>query len=104
MAPRTFRSLEISDARFERDHLRYVTVETPSLAGRGDILFFVPPGVSQAGTPLAILLHGSYGSHWAWAFQGGVHITALLMMERGEIPPMVLAMPSDGLRASTTAY
>jgi S-formylglutathione hydrolase FrmB len=54
--------------------------------------------------PLVILLHGVYGSHWAWALKGRVHHTARRLIEAGEIPPMALAMPSDGLRGDGTAY
>jgi S-formylglutathione hydrolase FrmB len=53
---------------------------------------------------LVILLHGVYGSHWAWALKGRVHHTARRLIEAGEIPPLALAMPSDGLRGDGTAY
>jgi S-formylglutathione hydrolase FrmB len=54
--------------------------------------------------PLVILLHGVYGSHWGWALRGGAHRTAARMMECGEIPPMILAMPSDGLWGEGSGY
>jgi enterochelin esterase-like enzyme len=54
--------------------------------------------------PIVILLHGVYGSHWSWAFQGGAHRTAQRMLEAGQIPPMVLAMPSDGLWGDGSGY
>ena len=105
MRPVSFRTTEISDPRFERDHLRSVTVHSAALGGRGDITFFVPPGLTgTSAVPLVILLHGSNGSHWAWALQGGAHRTALRLIESGAIPPVVLAMPSDGLAADTTGY
>jgi enterochelin esterase-like enzyme len=105
LPPVDFRTFEVSDPRFEHDYLRCVTVHSPAMGRRGDITFFVPPGLRpDAGTPLAILLHGSCGSHWAWALQGGAHRTALRLIEDGVMPPLVLAMPSDGLAADTTAY
>jgi S-formylglutathione hydrolase FrmB len=53
---------------------------------------------------LAILLHGVYGSHWAWAFMGGAHRTAARLIAEGSIRPIALAMPSDGLWGDGSAY
>ena len=93
-----FRTLEVSDERFEFDGLRFVTVKSPSLGQRADLTLFVPPQAQGRGqVPVVILLHGIYGSHWAWALKGGAHRTAARMITAGELPPMVLAMPSDGL-------
>jgi enterochelin esterase-like enzyme len=100
--PQTF---EVSDPRFEHENLRSVTAHSTALHGRGDITFFVPPGLSaQGATPLVILLHGSYGSHWAWTGKGGAHRTAIRLIEQGVIPPLVIGMPSDGLAGETTGY
>ena len=100
-----FRTLEISDARFESDHLRFLTVKTPNLRGRGDICVFVPPGVGGDQTiPVVILLHGVYCSAWSWAYNTGVHLKANDMMNKGELPPMVIAMPSDGLWGDGSGY
>ena len=116
-----FRTTEISNPRFESDHLRFITVKTPNLKGRGDICVFVPPltgieATSRTGPeafangglvenlPLVTLLHGVYGSSWAWSQTGGAHRTALQMILDGEIPPMVLAMPSDGLWGDGSGY
>ena len=97
-----FRTINISDPRFEPDGLRYVTVKSDALRGRGDLTVWTPANVKPAG--LIILLHGVYGSHWGWALKGGAHRTAGRMIASGEIPPFALAMPSDGLRADGTAY
>ncbi len=103
MAP--YQNVELSDPRLERDGLRFLTFRSPALGGRGDVAFFVPPGAaSLQGLPLAILLHGIFGSHWAWALKAGAHLTALGMMDRREIRPMVLAMPSDGLWGEGSGY
>jgi len=99
-----FHTLELSDPRFERDHLRFITVKSQHLKGRGDISVFVPPGTETQTLPAVILLHGVYGSHWAWAFSGGAHLTAQRMIESGEIDPMVLIMPSDGLWGDGSGY
>lgn len=99
-----FRTTEISDPQFENDHLRYITVKTNNLKGRGDICVFVPPEENSTNLPLVILLHGVYGSAWVWSQKGGVHKTALKMIHDKEIPPMVIAMPSDGLWGDGSGY
>ena len=100
-----FRTLEISDPRFESDNLRFMTVKSPNLSGRGDICVFVPPGIPQdQALPVVILLHGVYGSAWSWTHNTGIHLKANEMISRGELPPMVIAMPSDGLWGDGSAY
>lgn len=99
-----FRTTEISDPKFESENLRFITVKTPNLKGRGDICVFVPPIANLEDVPLVILLHGVYGSAWVWSQKAGAHMTALEMIENGEIPPMVIAMPSDGLWGDGSAY
>lgn len=100
-----FRTLEISDSRFESDHLRFMTVKTPHLRGRGDICIFVPPGIQTGDVlPVVILLHGVYGSAWAWAYSAGVHLQAMKKIGNGDLPPMIIAMPSDGLWGDGSAY
>jgi len=100
-----FRTIEISNPQFENDFLRYITVKSENLKGRGDICVFVPPGIEDIqNCPLVILLHGVYGSSWSWSLSGGVHITALEMIRKKLIAPMVVAMPSDGLWGDGSAY
>lgn len=96
---------EISDPRFEHDGLRNLTVKSRALTMRADLTLFVPTGVEiPADVPVAILLHGVYSSHWAWTQQGGAHCTAARLIAAGEIPPMILAMPSDGLWGDGSGY
>ncbi|MDV7185940.1 alpha/beta hydrolase-fold protein [Lutibacter sp. TH_r2] len=99
-----FRTTEISNPEFESNNLRFITVKTLNLKGRGDICVFVPPGENLKDLPIVTLLHGVYGSAWIWAHKAGVHFTALKMMKQGIIKPMVLAMPSDGLWGDGSAY
>jgi enterochelin esterase-like enzyme len=54
--------------------------------------------------PLVILLNGVYGSHRAWVDQGEAHLTALGLIAEGRIPPMVIAMPADGLWTHGTGF
>ncbi len=100
-----FRTTRHSDARFENDHLRFYTVKSKNLKGRGDICLFVPPDeIVKEPLPIVILLHGVYGSAWSWALSAGAHKTALCMMQAKSIRSMILAMPSDGLWGDGSAY
>jgi len=100
-----FKTFEVSNPRFENDFLRYITVKTPNLKGRGDICVFAPPGIEDLQScPLVILLHGVYGSSWSWAMSGGVHISVLEMIRKKTIPPVTIAMPSDGLWGDGSGY
>src|SRR5881394_2143278 len=93
-----FRTFEISDPRFEAEGLRWVTVKSTALRQRVDMTLFVPQeAASLRDLAVVILLHGVYGSHWAWALKGGAHRTALKLIRSRAIRPMILAMPSDGL-------
>lgn len=100
-----FRTTELSDPRFESNNLRFITVKTPHLKGRGDICVFVPEGSEGlADLPMVTLLHGVYGSAWIWAHMAGVHLTAQKLIDNGKIKPMVIAMPSDGLWGDGSSY
>ena len=82
-----------------------MTVKTPNLRGRGDICLFVPPNIPPDQIlPIVILLHGVYGSAWAWSHGTGVHLQALKMIQDKEISPMIIAMPSDGLWGDGSGY
>lgn len=100
-----YHNVELSDPRYERDHLRLLTFKSPALKGRGDVTIFVPPGCEKKESlPLILLLHGVYGSHWAWSLKGGAHLTALKLIEQDLIRSVVIAMPSDGLWGDSTGY
>lgn len=98
-----FRTIRVSDPRFERDGLRIVTVKSKALQGRGDLSLYVPTECPQ-NVPVVLLLHGVYGSHWSWSMGGGAHLTAARLIAAGEMRPMVLAMPSDGLWGDGSGY
>lgn len=98
----SFHTVELSDSRFERDGMRLVTVKSHALSGRTDVTVWVPE--AEGVSTLLILLHGVYGSHWAWSLKGGVHQVAAQMIADGEIEPMVIAMPSDGLSRDGSGY
>jgi S-formylglutathione hydrolase FrmB len=99
-----FRTIEVSDPALESDGLRWVTVKSAALRRRADLSLWIPEEGKDRAMPLVILLHGVYGSHWAWALKGAAHRTAAELIRAGEIPPMVLAMPSDGLWGDGSGY
>ena len=102
---RPFRTLEISDPTLSPDGLSFVTVKSRALEQRADISFYMPPGLDrEQHVPIVILLHGVFGSHWAWPFKGGAHLTAARLIAEGALPPVVLAMPSDGLWGDGSGY
>ena len=67
----SFRTIELSDSIFESQNLRFLTVKTANLKGRGDICLYVPQVDENVDNlPIYILLHGVYGSAWIWAMKG----------------------------------
>lgn len=101
----SFRTIELSNKEFESQGLRFLTVKTSNLKGRGDICLYVPNVDNDVCTlPIYILLHGVYGSAWIWAMKGGAHKTADKLMHEGTIKPAIIAMPSDGLWGDGSAY
>jgi putative tributyrin esterase len=100
-----FRTIETSDEKIEFEGLRFLTVKSRALGGRADITLFAPrEAESRKDIPLITLLHGVYGSHWAWAMKGFAHRTLQKLVTAGEVPPMALAMPSDGLLGDGSGY
>ncbi len=100
-----FVTVELSDAAYEVEGLRHVTVGSPALHRRGDVTLFVPPEVfGMTDIPVFILMHGVYGSHWAWTMKAGAHRIAARMISDGCLQPCVLAMPSDGLWGQGSGY
>ncbi len=100
-----FFSIEVSDPDFESEELRHITAKSPSLKARADVTLHVPEAArGRAGVPLVILLHGIYGSHWGWTRSGGAHRTNERLLRDGQIGPLILAMPSDGLWGDGSGY
>lgn len=100
----SFRTVELSDENYEDAGLRFLTVKSKNLKGRGDICLFVPKVDDPTDLPIYILLHGVYGSSWSWAMKGGAHHTARRLMENGAIRQAIIAMPSDGLWGDGSGY
>ena len=100
-----FRTLEISNPAFSPEGMQCVTVKSAALGQRADVSIYLAPEFSHLrNLPIVTLLHGVYGSHWSWAYQGGAHLTAAELMRQGSICPMVLVMPSDGLWGDGSGY
>lgn len=100
-----FRTIEVSNPAFESDDLRCITVKSRALGQRADVTVHAAARARTAeNAPLVILLHGVYGSHWAWALQGGAHRTNARLQAEAGLPPFVLAMPSDGLWGDGSGY
>jgi putative tributyrin esterase len=85
--------------------LDFITLKSNALKKRADITVYMPLLAENIeNLPLVILLHGVYGSHWAWAIKGKVHETLDRLILGGKVKPMLLVMPSDGLYADGSAY
>ncbi|NUS38467.1 MAG: zinc-binding dehydrogenase, partial [Lysobacter sp.] len=100
-----FRTIERSDPAIAADGLEFLTAKSRALGRRADVALFVPPqarGVTDL--PIAMLLHGVYGSHWAWALKGDAHRTLARLVDAGALPPVALLMPSDGLWGDGSGY
>jgi len=105
MNEQVFRTIECSDAAISADGLRFVTVKSRALRRRADVTVFVPEAArGMSNLPIVMLLHGVYGSHWAWALKGSAHLTANRLIETGVLPPVALLMPSDGLWGDGSGY
>jgi putative tributyrin esterase len=104
MSSPAFRTVELSDPALTPEGVGFVTVKSAALGRRADLCVYVPPARRPGLLPLVILLHGVYGSHWAWLFKGGAdRVLERLMREEG-LPAMALAMPSDGLWGDGSGY
>jgi enterochelin esterase-like enzyme len=101
----SFFTIEVSDSEFEFDGLRCITVKSKALRRRADITLYIPSQIHfDSPLDVVILLHGVYGSHWAWTMKGGAHKTASRLIKQGKMRPMVLVMPSDGLYGDGSGY
>lgn len=100
-----FRTVYITDPRFERNNLRHITAKSKHLKGRADITVFVPEEAHELNqVPLLTLLHGVYGSHLDWPYKAGVHFIADRLIKENKLNPIMIAMPSDGLWGDGSGY
>lgn len=100
-----FHTVELSDPAYTPPGVHFVTVKSAALRRRADLTCYVPSSANNATQlPLVILLHGIYGSHWAWLFKGGAHRVLDRLIAEENLPPMMLAVPSDGLWGDGSGY
>ena len=86
------------DGEYDLTGIDFATVRSPALDARVDLCTYLPePAKGQTHLPVAILLSGVTTSCWTWASYGGAHHVIDRLIAVNEIPPMLLAMPSDGL-------
>lgn len=97
--------IEYSEGGAGFEGLSFFTVRSQALRGRADMTLFIPREAREKrNVPFIILLHGAHGSHWNWSVRAGAHRTAHKLMKQEALPPLVLAMPSDGLWGDGTGY
>jgi len=100
-----FRTIKFSDPKFETGGLRHVTVKSNALHKRVDATIYIPEQAKQKKSiPVVVLLHGLYGSHWAWCLTAGAHLSLQRLIDQESIGPYVLVTPSDGLWGDGSAY
>ena len=100
-----FFTTEMSYPENEFNNLRWITVKSKALQRRADITIYVPQNFNtDLSLDVVILLHGVYGSHWAWTMSGAIHKTVERLIQQEKIKPMVLVMPSDGLYGDGSGY
>ncbi len=100
-----FRTLERSDDQLTPPGMTFVTVRSTHLDRRADVLLYASDdSEAKQDVPIIVLLHGVFGSHWAWAFKGAAHLTAQRLVDQGVIGDCVLCMPSDGLWGDGSGY
>lgn len=100
-----FRTFEHAELSIDTKGLCHITVKSKALGRRADVTAFLPPEVGHGDAiPIVTLLHGVFGSHWAWAFKGEAHLTVRRLIEQNLIPPMLILMPSDGLWGDGSGY
>lgn len=106
MNPPAFRTIELSDPALTPAGVHFITVKSAALRRRADITVYLPPGTKPEteSLPLVTLLHGVYGSHWAWLFKGAAHHVLDRLIREENLPPMMLTMPSDGLWGDGSGY
>ncbi len=85
------------------DEIDFFTFKSPALGHRADVSVFKPDGAFES-MPVVVLLHGVYGSHWAWSLKAKVQETLKELIAKGKLNPMMLVMPSDGLFQDGSGY
>ncbi len=105
MAMPRFPNAQLSAPIPGNENLRFLNFRGDALPQRADVLIYLPPCAEKLRhLPLLLLLHGVYGCQWNWWLNGSIDRTATKMLRSGDMPPIMIAMPSDGLWGDGTGY
>lgn len=100
-----FRTTEFVQEELNGYRMGFITLKSRALQGRADLSLFVPRDCENLhNLPVIILLHGVYGSHWAWWQKGRAHECLQNLIDAGKMSPAILVMPSDGLWGDGSGY
>lgn len=100
-----YQRVEPSRPRWTPPGVHYLTFHSEALGMRGTVTLYIHSECEKmTAVPLVLLLHGVFGDHWSWCGMGGAHERTRGLIESGRIPPMVIAMPSDGLVGEGSGY
>lgn len=79
------------------------TVKSKALGQRADVSCYTIGEITKY-TDVVFLLHGVYGSHWAWPLKSTIIETTETLYKEGLIKDTLLVFPSDGLFADGSGY
>lgn len=94
--------IEISDPKFTPENVTLLTINSSHIHGRSDVNVYCET-TDSSDLPIVLLLHGVYGSNWAWMAMGGVHKVYQSLRQQG-LGEFILVMPSDGGLWQGSAY
>jgi putative tributyrin esterase len=87
------------------DTVYFLTLRSPGLGRRGDATIVLPENFqTEERLPILLLLHGVYGSHCDWWVRADLASTVRAMRASGELAPIAVVMPSDGLWGDGSGY
>jgi putative tributyrin esterase len=102
---KSFSTAQLSPPIVGHPGVRFLSFRGPALGRRGDVTLWISADRHKGKPlPMLLLLHGVFDSHWGWWMRGAVVESAIAMVQRGELPPIAIAMPSDGLWGDGSAY
>jgi S-formylglutathione hydrolase FrmB len=92
--------------RARKGTLHPCLVTSKILGGRRPMFVYTPAAYARTRKrlPLLLLLHGMWGCEHDWPLKGNVCRTLDRLIAARRVPPMIVAMPSDGLLADGTFY
>jgi putative tributyrin esterase len=102
---KNFSTAQLSAPIVGHPGVRFLSLRGAALGRRGDVTLWISADRRKGKPlPLLVLLHGVFDSHWGWWMRGAVVESARVMVQREELPPIAIAMPSDGLWGDGSGY